>query len=140
MAVKISDLMIMTAIAIAVFMGSITVMGELANNYGVSVPESSNTHITEIYSDVNKTANELQSTMTGDKSWLETAFSVVFALPNTVTSTMVTMANSAGKLIGMATGEDMLVPIPSWVTMLVYLLIAIVITTTLVYLIMGRGM
>ena len=139
MATKISDVMIMSAIAISVFLGMMTFMGELETNYAITLPDNSSDNIEEIFEDMNKTSTDLQGSLTGDQSWLETSFNIVFRLPQTVTGTINTMANSAGKLLSVATGEDMQLPIPGWILGLIFMIIAIVIITTIFYVIIGRG-
>ena len=141
MAVKISNLMIMMVMGISVFMGMMTFMGEMDDNYGISQPTNSSEDLDTIFDDINSSTTSIQRTLTGDKSWLETSWSIVFALPQTVMGTLSTMANSAGKLMSVAQGEDMVeMTIPGWVVSMIAILIGIIIITTLVYLILGRGL
>lgn len=138
---KISNLMIMMVMGISVFMGMMSFMGEMDDNYGISQPTNSSEDLDTIFDNINSSTTEIQSTLTGDKSWLETSWSIVFALPQTVMGTLSTMANSAGKLMSVAQGEDMVeMTIPGWVVSMIAILIGIVIITTLVYLILGRGL
>ena len=141
MAVKISNLMIMMVMGISVFMGMMTFMGEMDDNYGISQPTNSSEDLDTIFDDINSSTTSIQRTLTGDKSWLETSWSIVFALPQTVMGTLSTMANSAGKLMSVAQGEDMVeMTIPGWVVSMIAILIGIIIITTLVYLMLGRGL
>ena len=141
MAVKISNLMIMMVMGISVFMGMMSFMGELDLTYTISEPDNSSEDLADIFSGINASTTEIQSTLTGDRGWLETTFTVVFALPQTVMSALSAMASSGGKLISVATGEDMMgITVPGWVIAMIFTLIGIIIITTVVYLVMGRGM
>ena len=139
MATKISDIMIMAAIGISVFLGMMTFMGELETNYAITLPDNSSDDVEEIFEDMNKTSVDLQDSLTGNKSWLETSFNIVFRLPQVITGTINTMANSAGKLLGVATGEDMQLPIPGWILGMIFMIMGIIIVTTIFYVIIGRG-
>ena len=141
MGVKISNLMIMMVMGISVFMGMMSFMAELDLTYTISEPDNSSEDLEDIFSGINASTSEIQDTLTGDRGWLETSWNIVFALPQTVMSSLSAMATSAGKLMSVATGEDMMgITVPGWVISMIYLLIAIVIITTVVYLVMGRGL
>ena len=141
MAIKISNVMIMMVMGMGVFMGMMTFMGELGQTYDIYEADNSSDDIQEIYENIENATTELQGTLTGDDSWLETSWNIVFALPQTAMSTLSTMANSAGKLMTVAMGDESSeVTIPGWIITMMYSLIAIIIVTTLIYLVIGRGM
>ena len=141
MATKISDVMIISIIIISVFLGMMSIMNDLDDNYPLTVPEESEDYMNEISGDINKSSTDLQSSLTGDQSWLETTFNIVFRVPQTIMSGINGIINSADELSSLTTGEDMpaIIPVPPWVSVLISSILAIIVITTLVYLIFGRG-
>ena len=109
------------------------------SGYDIDLPSDMESDFNALNEDMNKTATDISDTLSGDQSWLETAFNVGFRLPQNVISIIESMANAGTGLISASTGEDMEnLPIPSWVTTIVLVFIAIIIATTIFYVVMGR--
>lgn len=137
-----SDLMILVVVGIGVFLGLFTFMNEMDDSsaYNITVPEGTKAHMEELNQDMNDTSGNIQGAFTEEQSWIQTTFSIFFSLPGTVINSISTIANSAYKLSSMAQGADSDIPTPSWVINLIYILVSIVIVTTIVYLALGRRM
>jgi len=137
---NISTLMVMVLVGTATFLGMFSFMDDMnRSGYDISLPSEMESDFDSLNTDMNKTATDITDTLSGDQSWLETAFNVVFRLPQNVISIIESMANSGTGLLGAATGEDMEnLPMPSWITTVVLVFIAIIIATTIFYVVMGR--
>lgn len=137
---SISSLMIMVLAGTATFMGMFTVMEDMnTSGYNISLPDTMEDDFDSLSESMNATATDIEGTLTGDQGWLETAYSIVFRLPQSITSTLSTMSDAGSSLYGAATGPDMAnVAVPPWVTTTILTFIAIIVAVTLFYVIMGR--
>ena len=129
----------MVVIGISVFLGMFTVMSDLEiAGYNITTPTDSEEDVNTLFSNMNKTATDIETTLTGEQAWYQTAFSIFFRLPSTAISTLSTLANSAGKLMGVTMGEDSGLPIPSWIPSMILIMIGLIVSFTLIYLVLGR--
>lgn len=141
---KISDIAILVVISLSVFLGMFYFMYDIAyygdgtQKYNLTVPTSAEGNATALLREMNATARELESSLTGSQSWTQTAYNIFFSLPQSIISTTSTIANTGSKLVGIATGPEAKMPVPDWVIIMVYVLIAIIIVTTFFYVVMGR--
>lgn len=136
---SISTLAIMVVVGIAVFLGMFTFMADLESaGYNITTPTESEEDVNTLFEDMNQTATEIETTLTGEQAWYQTAYSIFFRLPNTAISTLSTLANSAGKLMGVSMGEESGLPIPDWIPSMLLIMIGLIVTFTLVYLVLGR--
>jgi len=137
---NISGIATVVVIGVSVFLGMYSVMFDLnMAGYNIDLPEGSEDSANQLFEDMNKTASDIENTLTGEESWLQTAYNIFFTLPSDAVNTLSVIANSAGKLLGIAAGEDMQsVPIPPWVTTMILTMIGLSIAFTLIYIVMGR--
>lgn len=136
---NISSLAIMIVVGLGVFMGMFSFMSDLKTaGYNITTPTGSEDDIDTLFSNMNQTATDLEHTLTGEQSWIQTAYSIFFRLPNTAIGTLSTVANNAGKLMSITLGEESGLPIPSWIPSIILILIGIIISFTLLYLVLGR--
>ena len=138
MEASIFTLAVVVLVSVGMFMGAFTTMyGFQQAGYSVT-PLTDEATAEEIMGDMEDTATSLKSSLTGEQSWLQTAFNIFFTAPNSVMSTLSTVSNSAGKMITIGTGEDNPIAMPSWALNMMYIMIALIITSALVYLAFGR--
>lgn len=136
---NISSLAMMVVMGVSVFLGMFTFMADLeTSGYNITTPTESEEDVNTLFEDMNKTATDIESTLTGEQAWFQTLYSIFFRLPNTAISSLSTMANSAGKLMSISMGEESSLPIPTWIPSMLLIMIGLIVTFTLVYLILGR--
>lgn len=127
-------------IAMATFLAMFTFESDLITG-GYNITTSFSTEddtATELIRDLNSTSSDIEGALTGEQGWLQTAYNIFFTLPNTVISSVSTLANSAGKMVSMTAGEEGHIPLPEWVLPVAYAAIALVIVFGLIYLALGR--
>ena len=136
---NISSLAVMVVLGVSVFLGMFTFMADLeTSGYNITTPTESEDDVNTLFEDMNKTATDIESTLTGEQAWFQTLYSIFFRLPNTAITSLSTMANSAGKLMSISMGEESSLPIPSWIPSMMLIMIGLIVTFTLIYLILGR--
>lgn len=129
---------VVVVVSIGLFLGSYTTMyGFQQAGYSVTPMDTDGT-AEEIMEDMEDTATDLKSSLTGEQSWLQTAFNIFFTAPNSVMSTLSTISNSAGKMITLGTGEDNPITLPSWSLNMIFIIVAMIIVSALIYLALGR--
>ncbi len=135
---SIITLGVVVLVAVGTYLGASTAMqGFVDADYSITPPGDSET-ADELMSDINTTAVEIKSSLTGEQSWVQTAFNIFFTLPNNVMSTLSTISNSAGKVISLGTNEENPVAVPSWALYMMYTIIALMVVGSLIYLAIGR--
>lgn len=136
---SISSLAIVVVVGISVFMGMFTFMSDLqSSGYNITVPTESAEDMEELFEQMNKTGTDIETTLIGEQAWYQTAYSIFFRIPNTIISTLSTIANTASKLASISYGEKSGLPIPSWIPSMLMIMIALIVTFTLIYLVLGR--
>lgn len=135
---SILTLGLVVLVSIGMFMGAFTTMyGFQQAGYSVTPPTDDGS-AQEIMDNMESTATSLKTSLTGEQSWLQTAFNIFFTAPNSVMSTLSTISNSAGKMVSIGTGEDNPMALPSWALNMIYIAIAFMIVSALIYLAFGR--
>jgi len=136
----VSDLMVLTAVGIACFLGMFSLFSDISTNtsYNLTTPTGTQETVTQLQEDLNTTNTNIQKSFTQEEGWEQTAFNIFFTLPRTVISSISTMINIAYKLASTSAGSDSEIPMPSWILPFIYIIIAIIIVTTIVYLAVGR--
>jgi hypothetical protein len=141
--IKISSMAFAIVIGMGVFFGLYYFAYDLAyysdgtQKYDIDLPDSSAGNMTALWSTMENTTTTLKESLSGTESWTKTVYNIFFALPQSVIGTLVTTADSGGKMVGILTGPESPLPIPPWVITMLGVIITLIIAFTLIKFVFG---
>jgi len=136
---NITELSLTLMVAIICILGFTAFAVDLTASYDIELPGNLTEAAEDSLSRMNETSNQLMKTISGEeKSWVETLFTVFFALPATAIQTMGDMASTSVSLFGVAVAE-LGIDIPSWVAPTILVTVSIIVTFVLVAIVFNRS-
>jgi hypothetical protein len=142
--IKISSMAFAIVIGMGVFFGLYYFAYDLAyysdgtQKYDINLPDSGAGNMTALWATMENTTTTLQDTLSGSEtSWTTTAYNIFFSVPSNVLRILVTTADAGGKMIGILTGPESPLPIPSWVIIMLGVIITLIVGFTFVKFVFG---